>query len=154
MHIFGDIDNDKEIYAGKNNNSPEFEMASRKYTGGRKLKKITTEIERIDQFDLYRFFKKYGKIKQSQIKSDRNWGCYFSEAVVLYNDYVVEIHRDRTDPFERGTWMTIHHSRVSGAQKLIDYIDKWKKENSIFRGQQFTFPFLQKPTMAKAQFVN
>src|SRR3989338_1986033 len=154
MRMYDELEESREIYAGKNKNSPEFEMASRKFTKGGKLKKITINIEPVEQFDLYRFFKKYGKIKQSQIKSDANWGCYFSEAVVLYNDYVVEIHRDRTDPFERGVWMTIYHGRVSEAQKLIDYIDKWKIKNSIFRGQQFTFPFLQKPTMAKAQFVN
>ena len=156
MRIFGDIDNDKEVYVGRsrNKNSHEFEMASRKFTKGRKLKKITTNIERIDQFDLYRFFKKYGKIKQSQIKSDANWGCYFSEAVILYNDYVVEIHCDRTDPFDRGTWMTVHHKRMPETIKLPDIIKEWRIKNSVFRGQQFTFPDIQKPKMTKAQFVN
>jgi len=141
-------------YVPRRGKKSKFDVAFESVIGKRKLKHIETPIEDFQKVDFYRFFKKHGKIIYSQVMLDKTWGHFFKEAIITYGDFIAVIHPDNEMAFEKERYLTVYHRQESELTKLLSELGTWVKKNSIFRGQQFTFPDLEKPKMAKAYFTN
>lgn len=142
-----------ETYADDNKKS-KFNTILNGLIADKKMNEITHVLEKIQEFDIYRFFRKYGRVVYSKIELDKDWGCFFNEAIILYKDFIVTVHHDWFDFDNKRRYTTIYHKRESEIRKLIKDLEDWVIENSIFRGEQFTFPEIEKPKMSKAYFVN
>ncbi len=144
------IDADEEHRNGKKS---KFDLMLDSIVGNKKLNVIGKPITEMKKYDYYRFFKRYGKIKYSIIRNDRNWGYFFKEAIILYKDFVITITRDNFIESD-DTFLTFYHKNMHKISKFEDELTEWIKKNNIFRGKQFTFPELERPKMATAYFVN
>ncbi len=143
-------DDEYEERAEKRANK-KFNAAIESLIGNRKVKNASWELDKINQFDFYRFFKSNGKVKYSDVGVDKDWGPYFKEAVVAYDDFVIAT---RYSMYDMSIICTIYHRSERKIQKLWRIVENWMTKNNIFRGKQFTFPDLDKPRLAKGSYIN
>lgn len=141
---------DKEGYSERKKN-PKFNAILDKLTASKKFKNMSWDIEQIQFYDLYRFFKKYGKIRHSVVVVNRHWGPYFREAIISFQDFIVTV---KSDMLNQSYMCTIFHRRESEIKRLWVYLNSWILKYNAFRGAQFTYSGFEKPKMTKASFIN
>lgn len=144
-------DYEDERHERKKERKSKFYEALDSAIGGRKLKNIATDIGIIELFDIYQYFKRYGRIKYSSVDMNKYWGLYFKEAVILHKDFIIAM---RQDPIGGEFYYAVYHRKESEIKKFVKTINEWLAKNSIFMGKQFTFPFLEKPDIKAVSFIN
>lgn len=131
--------------------SRNFVEALESLLGSRAMKNASWDIDRIRLFDFYRFFKKYGNIKYSDVGIDENWGPYFKEGVISYKDFVIAT---KYSMYDSSMICMIYHKSERKIHALWNTLDEWIMDNNVFKGKQFTFPELQRPKIAKKCYIN